>query len=82
MPSDPVEDLYPEVAAAGSLAATLDAIAVQHGLSLGTVRALDWSSPLTWASVPGESSVRDDLTVSASTGERRFRLEGWGQGIP
>ncbi|MET7375107.1 DUF6193 family natural product biosynthesis protein [Micromonospora arida] len=81
MPSDPVEDLYPEVAAAGSLAAALDAIAVQYGLSLGTVRALDSSSPLTSASVPGESSVRDDLTVSASTDERRFRLGGWGQGI-
>ncbi|MET8265588.1 DUF6193 family natural product biosynthesis protein [Micromonospora arida] len=82
MPSDPtVEDLYPEVAAAGSLAAALDAVAADHGLSLGSARASEWSSPLTWASVPSGSSVRDDLTVSASTDERRFRIEGWGQGI-
>ncbi|MEH0932658.1 DUF6193 family natural product biosynthesis protein [Micromonospora sp. CPCC 205558] len=82
MPSDPtVEDLYPEVAAAGSLAAALDAVAARHGLSLGTVRALDGSSPLTSASVPSDSSARDDLTVSASTGERCFKFEGWGQGI-
>ncbi|MFI6235238.1 DUF6193 family natural product biosynthesis protein [Micromonospora sp. NPDC050784] len=82
MPSDPtVEDLYPEVAAAGSLAAVLDAVAARHGLSLGAVRALDGSSPLTSAGVPSESSVRDDLTVSAGIGERHLRFEGWGQGI-
>ncbi|WP_433319542.1 DUF6193 family natural product biosynthesis protein [Micromonospora sp. CA-269861] len=82
MPSGPTtDDLYPEVLAAGSLAASLDAVAADHGLSLGSVRALEWSSPLTWASVLSGSSVRDDLTVSASTDERRFRIEGWGQGI-
>jgi hypothetical protein len=81
MPSDPsIEDLYPEVAAAGSLAAALDAVAARHGLSLRTVRALE-PSPLTSAGVPSESPVRDDLGVIASTGERHLNFEGWGQGI-
>ncbi|MGC4768009.1 DUF6193 family natural product biosynthesis protein [Micromonospora sp. DT44] len=75
------EDLYAEVAASGSLAAALDAVAVQHGLSLGGVHALETSSPLTSAVVPSGVAVRDDLAVIASTDERRFGIGGWGQGI-
>ncbi|WP_208646737.1 DUF6193 family natural product biosynthesis protein [Micromonospora noduli] len=82
MPNGPtMDDLYPEVVAAGRLATSLDAVAADHGLSLGSARTSEWSSPLTWASVPSGSPVRDDLTVSASTDERRFSIEGWGQGI-
>ncbi|MDG4824075.1 DUF6193 family natural product biosynthesis protein [Asanoa sp. WMMD1127] len=76
-----VEDLYPEVAAAGSLAAALDAGAVRHGLSLGFVRSPDTLALLTSAIVPSGVAVRNDLAVSGRRDQRRFDVQGWGEGI-
>lgn len=76
---DPV-DLYPDVAGVGSLAAALQAVAVQRGLSLGEVRA-NVEEPLRYASVASETPLRDALGVSAGHVERYWSITGWGQGI-
>lgn len=72
-------DLYPELAAAGSLAAALEQLAVGLGFDL-TVVPLGVGSPVTAgiaSSVPG----RGPLSVHIGKTSRRFSVSGWSQGI-
>ncbi|GGQ87345.1 DUF6193 family natural product biosynthesis protein [Couchioplanes azureus] len=73
-------DLYPDVAAMGSLAAALQAAAAEHGLSLGQVVA-DERQPLYYAGVTSATPLRKDLGVTAGAVERCWVITGWGQGI-
>ena len=66
--------LYPEVAAAGSLAGALAAAADRRGLSL-PVEVVE-HSPLFGAVVPTTVPHRQALEVSASRVERRWRVRG------
>ncbi|MER8199205.1 hypothetical protein ABTY00_35360 [Streptomyces microflavus] len=72
-------DLYPDLAAAGSLTAALQQLAAQLGLDL-TVVAHEGGSPVTAAiasSVPG----RKPLSIYIGADSRFFSLSGWDQGI-
>ncbi|WP_238011395.1 DUF6193 family natural product biosynthesis protein [Dactylosporangium sp. AC04546] len=73
-------DLYPDVAAMGSLAAALQAVAVDRGLSLGEV-VVHQREPLRYASVLSTTPLREPLEVGAGHIERRWSINGWGQGI-
>jgi hypothetical protein len=66
--------LFPEVAAAGSLAAALQAVAVEQGLSVHV--PVTESSSLYGVLVPTAVSHREDLQVSASHVERRWFVRG------
>jgi hypothetical protein len=72
--------LYPDVAAAGSLAAALQAAAEERGLMLGEVTA-NRKDPLRYAKVSSSTPLRDALVVSAGAAERYWSIAGWGQGI-
>ncbi|MBC6461452.1 DUF6193 family natural product biosynthesis protein [Actinomadura sp. HBU206391] len=76
---DPAE-LYPDVAAKGSLAAALQDVAEEQGLVLGDVVS-DERQPLLYASVPSETPLREALIVSAGHVSRYWLTKGWGQGI-
>jgi Family of unknown function (DUF6193) len=70
--------LYPDVAARGSLAAALQAVAVEQGFSLPvTVRESD---PLRHAVVPSAIPRREGLVLNAWHRERRWAISGCGQG--
>jgi hypothetical protein len=66
--------LYPEVAAAGSLATALQAVAVEQGLSVHV--PVTESSSLYGARVPTIVAHREELRVSASHVERRWFIRG------
>ena len=65
---------YPEVAAEGSLASALRAVAVELGLSIPV--PVTASSSLYGALVPTTVSHREELNVSASYVERRWYIRG------
>jgi hypothetical protein len=67
-------DLYPEVAAAGSLAGALRAVAIEQGLSVPVPIAE--SSSLYSAAVPTTVPHRWELLVSASYVERLWSIDG------
>ncbi|MFI5867307.1 DUF6193 family natural product biosynthesis protein [Streptomyces sp. NPDC051546] len=72
-------DLYPDLAAVGSLAAALELLAADLGIDL-TVVPQDGGSPVAAgiaSSVPG----RGPLSVYIGADERWFGVSGWGQGI-
>jgi hypothetical protein len=73
-------DLYPDVAALGSLAAALLKAATKQGFELGAVTAHE-RQPLLYASVPSTTPLRDALEVRAGHIERYWSINGWGQGI-
>lgn len=73
-------DLYPDVAAHGSLAAALLAVAAEHGIVLGEVTA-NGRQPLQHAGVTSATPLRQDLGVTAGAAERCWVITGWGQGI-
>ncbi|MGN9779418.1 hypothetical protein ACTMS0_27225 [Micromonospora sp. H33] len=66
--------LYPEVAAQGSLAAALRAVAVEQGLSVPV--PVTESSSMYRALVPTTVPHREELEVSASYVERRWSIRG------
>ncbi|MGN9807078.1 DUF6193 family natural product biosynthesis protein [Micromonospora sp. L32] len=70
--------LYPDVAARGSLAAALQAVAVEQGLSFPTASSA--SDPLRNTVVPSGTPHRDDLAVNAWHLERRWSISGNGSG--
>jgi hypothetical protein len=74
-------DLYPEVAAVGSLAAALEAAAARGGRSLGAVPPAPPDTPLHSATVPSLTGWRDNLSVSAIGAQRCYRIGGWGLGM-
>ncbi|GAA1017725.1 hypothetical protein Aple_024780 [Acrocarpospora pleiomorpha] len=66
--------LYPDVAELGSLAAALQAMAADQGLSLSMVASA--SDPLRHATAPSVVPHREALFVSAWVFERRWRICG------
>jgi Family of unknown function (DUF6193) len=73
-------DLYPDVAASGSLAAALEAVAAEHGLMLGEIESNE-RQPLRHASVTSATPLRQSLNVTSGSAERCWVITGWGQGI-
>jgi hypothetical protein len=71
---------HPDVMAAGSLAAAIEAAADRLGRPAGSVLPTE-HAPLTSASVHGESASRGRLSVGTDSALRGFRVEGWGGGI-
>ncbi|MEV0644445.1 DUF6193 family natural product biosynthesis protein [Phytomonospora sp. NPDC050363] len=76
---DPAE-LFPDVAALGSLAAALRKIAAEHGLELGDVRANE-RSPISDATVESTTPRREALGIGAAALKRIWCPTGWGMGI-
>ena len=66
--------LYPEVAAAGGLAAALEAVSAQNGIAVSFQSSE--SRPLNMATVASSAPRRTLLTVSAWTWERRWSIRG------
>ncbi|MFI5630612.1 DUF6193 family natural product biosynthesis protein [Streptomyces sp. NPDC051664] len=72
-------DLYPDLAAAGSLAAALEQLAADLGFDLTTVPG-DWGALVSagiTSSVPG----RKPLSVHIGAESRWFGVSGWSQGV-
>jgi hypothetical protein len=74
---DPAE-LYPEVAAVGSLAAALQVVAAEQGLEIGQPMANEKQS-LNYAAIASETPLRKALGVSAGAVERSWGIDGWGR---
>ena len=72
-------DLYPDLAAAGSLAAALDQVAADLGVDLVTVPG-DWE-PLVSAGIAALVPERRPLSVHIGAERRWFGVSGWSQGI-
>jgi hypothetical protein len=73
-------DLYPDVAAKGSLATALQAVAAEQGIVLGEVVTHE-RQPLRYARVTSATPLREELGVTAGSAERCWAITGWGQGI-
>ncbi len=78
-PTGPNPDLYPDLAAAGSLAAALEHVAIDRGLNLGEVTRND-SDP-NWATVTSVARGRESYSIWLGTQERWFIIEGWSRGV-
>jgi hypothetical protein len=72
-------DLYPDLAAAGSLAAALDQVAADLGVDLVTVPG-DWG-PVVSAGIAALVPERRPLSVHIGAERRWFGVSGWSQGI-
>ncbi|MEU7566414.1 DUF6193 family natural product biosynthesis protein [Streptomyces fradiae] len=77
-PADP--DLYPDLAAAGSLAAALELAAAEQGLDLDAVLSND-SDPLRTASVTSTTPDREPCWIFIGSGSRWFNINGLQQGV-
>ena len=72
-------DLYPDLAAAGSLAAALDQVAADLAVDLVTVPG-DWG-PVVSAGIAALVPERRPLSVHIGAESRWFGVSGWSQGI-
>ncbi|MGW3627888.1 DUF6193 family natural product biosynthesis protein [Streptomyces sp. NPDC000880] len=72
-------DLYPDLAAAGSLAAALQQLASELGVDL-TLIPIEGGSPVT-AGIATSVAGRKPLAVYIGAINRWFSVSGWGQGI-
>ncbi|GAA4790159.1 hypothetical protein GCM10023329_47240 [Streptomyces sanyensis] len=72
-------DLYPDLAAAGSLAAALGQLAAELGTDL-TVVPGDWG-PLVSAGIASSVPERKPLSVHIGAESRWFRVSGWSRGV-
>ncbi|MFJ9100649.1 DUF6193 family natural product biosynthesis protein [Streptomyces sp. NPDC102405] len=72
-------DLYPDLAAAGSLAAALDQVAAELGVDLVTLPG-DWG-PVVSASIAALVPERLPLSVHIGAERRWFGVSGWSQGV-
>lgn len=72
-------DLYPDLAAAGSLAAALEQLAAELGADL-TVVSGDWG-PLVSAGIASSVPERKPLSVHIGAESRWFGVSGWSHGI-
>ncbi|MER0241138.1 DUF6193 family natural product biosynthesis protein [Streptomyces sp. HSW2009] len=77
-PADP--DLYPDLAAAGSLAEALESAAAEQGLDLGAIQRND-SEPLRSAGIISSDAGRAPCWVFVGVKSRWFSINGWSQGI-
>jgi hypothetical protein len=78
-PLRPNPDLYPDLAAAGSLAAALEKVATELGLALGEAVRKDTS--LIWAGIASTAANRQPLSINIGSVERWFLFSGWSQGV-
>ncbi|MFK4083637.1 DUF6193 family natural product biosynthesis protein [Kribbella sp. NPDC020789] len=78
-PDGPNPNLYPDLAAAGGLAAALEQVAAELGLDLGEVMRSE-SSP-NWATVSGAAPGRGSFSIVLAAQERRFIIDGWSRGV-
>lgn len=72
-------DLYPELAAAGSLAAALEQLAADLGVDLTAVP--DGWGALVSAGIAASDPERKPLSVHIGAESRWFGVSGWGQGV-
>lgn len=72
-------DLYPDLVAAGSLAAALEQLAAELGVDL-TVVPGDWG-PLVSAGIAASVPERNPLSVHIVADSRRFGVSGWSRGV-
>lgn len=72
-------DLYPDLAAAGSLAAALERVAAELGVDL-TVVPGGWG-PLVSAGIASSVPERGPLSVHIGAESRWFGVSGWCQGV-
>ncbi|MGW6606055.1 hypothetical protein [Streptomyces sp. NPDC055036] len=72
-------DLYPDLAAAGSLTAALEQLAARLGADL-TVVPHDGGPPVT-AAIASSAPGRKPLSIYIGVNSRSFSVSGWGQGI-
>jgi hypothetical protein len=72
--------LYPELVAAGSLAAALERTAAELGIDLGSVVAAD-PDPRRWAAVVAKSPDRKAMGVGLGAVERWFLVSAWSRGV-
>lgn len=72
-------DLYPDLAAAGSLGAALEQIAADLGVALTVVP--HEGGTLVTAGIASSSPERQPLSVYIGAESRLFSVSGWGEGI-
>jgi hypothetical protein len=72
-------DLYPDLAAAGSLAAALEQLAAELGTDLAVVPG-DWG-PLVSAGIASSVPERKPLSVHIGAESRWFGVSGWSHGV-
>ncbi|MEU0629288.1 DUF6193 family natural product biosynthesis protein [Streptomyces sp. NPDC005989] len=77
----PDPELYPDVAAAGSLAAALAQCAAENDLDLGEVRTSRDGSSLIYARVASRNPRLDEFSVNLGSAQRVFLVSAWGQGV-
>jgi hypothetical protein len=77
-PADP--GLYPDLVAAGSLAAALEVAAAEQGLNLGTVLSND-SDPLRTAGVASTAPGREACWIFIGSESRWFNINGLCRGV-
>ncbi|MEV0036234.1 DUF6193 family natural product biosynthesis protein [Streptomyces sp. NPDC050804] len=80
-PLQPDPELYPDVAAAGSLRSALAQCAAENGLDLGEVRSPSDGSSLIHAGIASRSPRLDHLNVDLGSAKRVFLIAAWGQGV-
>ncbi|MER6678445.1 DUF6193 family natural product biosynthesis protein [Streptomyces sp. NPDC000983] len=72
-------DLYPDLAAAGSLAAALEQLAAELGADLTVMPAV--GSPLVSAGIASSVPERKPLSVHLGAESRWFGVSGWSRGV-
>lgn len=80
-PLQPDPELYPDVAAAGSLCAALARCAAENGLDVGEVRSSSDGSSLIHAGITSRNPRLDRFNVNLGSAERWFLIDAWGQGV-
>ncbi|MEU6851391.1 DUF6193 family natural product biosynthesis protein [Actinacidiphila alni] len=80
-PLRPDRELYPDVAAAGSLRAALARCAAENDLAVGEVRSSSDGSSLIHAGITSRNPRLDRFSVNLGSVERVFLIAAWGQGV-
>ncbi|MDX2854214.1 DUF6193 family natural product biosynthesis protein [Streptomyces sp. PA03-3a] len=80
-PLQPDPELYPDVAAAGSLRAALAQCAAENNLNVGEVRSSSDGSSLIHAGITSRNPRLDRFSVDLGSAQRVFLIAAWGQGV-
>ncbi len=78
-PLGPNPDLYPDLVAAGSLAAALVEVATEFGLALGELRQVERN--LTYAGVASTAAFREPFSINIGSERRIFLFSAWSRGV-
>jgi hypothetical protein len=81
LPLQPDPGLYPDIAAAGSLAAALAHCAAENDLDLGEVRSSRDGSSLIYAEIRSRNPRLENFSVNLGSERRVFSIAAWGQGV-